>query len=192
MLSTLLQPDGGPGAAPFLDLRWIDTVGLVVVLVGVLLGALRGLWWQVFRLVGVVAAVAVARAATPGLVPRLRSLLTALDPRVAYGIVWVLVFVAVLLCAALVGRLGRSGLKAMQLSTVDRVGGACAGALTGALLHLALVVAMQHLGGGPWLSGTYSMAATEAIGARLPRAYAADERAPHGVPREPAATDEVR
>jgi len=157
-------------------LRWIDTVGLALVGGFLLLGAWRGLWWQVFRLVGVVAAVAVARAVTPRLAPVFEQNLPELDPRVAYGITWVILFVAVLFAAALIGRLGKKSLQAMQLSTVDRLGGAVAGGVTGALMHLALVVVIDNFAGMDWsqhtLADTYSKAATDAIGAQLPEAYA--------------------
>lgn len=172
-LSLALQADAEAAGG----LHWVDTVGLAVVALFLLLGAWRGLWWQVFRLVGVVVAVAVARAVTPRLLPTVERALPELDPRLAYGIAWVVLFVAVLLVAALLGRLGRKSLEAMKLSTVDRVGGALAGGITGALLHVAFVVAIDHVAAPEWaettLSQTYSKAATDAIGARLPEAYAA-------------------
>lgn len=187
-LLALAQVDGGQLGDPLEGLRWIDTVGLAIVGVFVLLGAWRGLWWQVFRLVGVVAAVGIARAVTPQVAPAFERGLPELDPRIAYGIAWILLFVGVLLAAALVGRLGKKSLQAMQLSTVDRFGGALAGGVTGALLHLAFVFAIDHLGAADWstrtLTDTYSKAATDAIGRRLPEAYAgaSSREDPEGVP----------
>lgn len=180
----LLQVDVSQLGDQFAGLRWVDTVGLAVVGGFLLLGAWRGLWWQVFRLVGVFAAVAVARAVTPRLAPVFEGSLPDLDPRIAYGITWVLLFVAVLFAAALVGRLGKKSLQAMQLSTIDRVGGAIAGGVTGALLHIAFVVVLDNVGGMQWsestLADTYSKKATDAIGARLPEAYAGQSEAPDG------------
>ena len=48
-------------AAKSLELGAFDWIGLVIVSVFVLLGIWRGLWWQVIRLVGLVASVALAR-----------------------------------------------------------------------------------------------------------------------------------
>lgn len=176
LLLGCVQADVGQIGEAVAGLRWIDTVGLALVGGFLLLGAWRGLWWQVFRLVGVVAAVAVARAVTPRLSPVFEQNLPELDPRIAYGITWVLLFIAVLLLAALIGRLGKKSLQVMQLSAVDRLGGAIAGGVTGALIHLAFVVAIDNVASQDWsvrtLDETYSKAATDAIGARLPEAYA--------------------
>jgi uncharacterized membrane protein required for colicin V production len=149
---------------------WIDVVGLVVVGLFLLLGALRGLWWQVFRLVAVVAAVGIARAATPHAAPALALRLGDLDPRIVHGLVWGGVFVGVLALAAFLGRLGRKTLEAMHLSTVDRVGGALAGAVTGGLLHIAFVVVIATLGTEGFaratLEGTLSGATYDAVAPR--------------------------
>ena len=47
--------------AALLEMHWLDLIGLVLCLVFIILGTVRGLWWQVIRLVGLAAAVALAR-----------------------------------------------------------------------------------------------------------------------------------
>ena len=44
-------------------LHWIDQVGLGISALFLALGAWRGLWWQVVRLLGLAAAVAIADSA---------------------------------------------------------------------------------------------------------------------------------
>jgi hypothetical protein len=99
-------------AAPLLDsppapgsLRWLDLVGLACVVVLALVGARRGLWWQSLRLLGLIAAVAVARAAAPRFAALLREVFGGLEARLSEGLAWALVFGCGLLVVALVGRL---------------------------------------------------------------------------------------
>ena len=155
---------------PSLSLAWIDTVGLVIVGVMLLLGAFRGLWWQVIRLVGLVGAVAIARALSPQLTPHLADFFPDLPPRVAFGIVWLTVFLAGLTAASLLGVLGRKLLTTMQLGLVDRAGGALVGTATGAMIHLALVAAVSQLAPADWVTknvgGSYSEVALDAAGSQ--------------------------
>ena len=131
------------------SLHWIDITGLALLGLFALLGAMRGLWWQVIRLLGLAAAVAVARALAPRLGPDFQ-VWTELPPPVAHGLVWLLVFLAVLVIASLLGTLGRRTLQAAQLGPVDRFGGMLAGLLTGILLHAAFLVGVSYLGSQVW------------------------------------------
>lgn len=124
---------------------WIDVLGSGLLLIFLVLGLLRGLWWQVIRLVGVVAAVTLARALGPVVRPALRNLWPEMPSRVAHGLAWVAIFVAVMIAATLLARLGRKALEALALGLFDRVGGAVVGALTGLLLHTAFLVVLCHL-----------------------------------------------
>lgn len=155
---------------PALSLGWIDTVGLVIVGVMLLLGAFRGLWWQVIRLLGLFAAVVLARALSPRLAPPLVEALPDLPPRVGYGLVWLAVFLAGLAVAALLGSLGKRLLSTMKLGLVDRAGGALLGVATGALVHVAFVAVLCQLAPEPWVArhvgATFSESALGAVGAR--------------------------
>ena len=145
---SLLQDDTGFVAAAR-DLPWIDQLGMVLVVVFALLGIWRGLWWQVVRLAGVVAAVALARGLTPRFQPSVEGSLD-VSPAVSHGIVWMAVFVAGLVVATLFGMIGKRALEAMQLGLFDRAGGAVAGALTGGVLHTALLVVLSAFGTQEW------------------------------------------
>lgn len=172
---------GAPGAfeqilagvgAFFSDLAWIDTVGLILVGVLLLLGFARGLWWQVIRLVGLVGAVVLARALSPRFEPRLLEAFPELPPRLAQGLVWLLIFLAGLAAATLLGLLGKKMLEALQLSLLDRTGGALVGAVTGLLIHSALLAALVQLGPEQWVvatvEDTYSEGLLEVVGHQFP------------------------
>lgn len=150
----------------------IDTIGLALIAVFAVMGAARGLWWQVIRLLGLGAAVFVARTFSPRFVPYLQEAFDEVDPRILAGAVWIALFLLSLGLVAGVGRLGRKVLEAAALGLLDRAGGALAGALTGALLHAAIVVALVQVGDRQWvgdlLEGSKSDALVEVLVAKLP------------------------
>ena len=135
---------------PGLDLPWVDQVGILLVVAFLVLGLWRGLWWQVVRLAGVVAAVAAARALTPRFVDPVRGSFPELTDSVAHGIVWFVLFLGGLVVASILGMIGKRALDTMQLGLVDRLGGGMAGALTGAVLHSAGLVVLTALAAPAW------------------------------------------
>lgn len=142
------------------NLAPIDLVGLGLVAALVLLGLWRGLWWQVIRLLGVVFAVAMARVFSPSAGTWIQDTWPDLPARLANGASWVSVFLVALAAASLIGLLGQRLLEVMQLGIVNRLGGGFFGALTGLLVHLALLVVLCQLAPEGFLakhvSGTYS------------------------------------
>lgn len=162
-----VEPASGPGG-----LAWIDWIGLGLIALFLLLGWVRGLWWQLIRLAGLVLAVAVARACSPMLEPTVIEALPDLSPRVVYGIVWISLFLLALALAAFLGHLGQKLLKAMQLDAVDRFGGGAVGAATGLLIHVALLAGLAQLAPAGWLQGvladTHSEELLLAVGRRWP------------------------
>jgi len=141
------------------SLRWVDHVGFGIAFLFLILGAVRGLWWQVVRLVGLAAAVALARLLAPAWGPAFQEV-SGLSPVMAQGLVWIGLFVVGLVIASLLGLVGKKSLDAMQLGLVDRFGGALAGVVTGLLLHSALLLCLCYVGPQPWtrneLAGTWS------------------------------------
>ncbi len=134
-------------------LPWLDLVGLCLVGGFLILGAWHGLWWQLVRLLGLAAVIAVARAFVPQLSPLMAEALPGVDARLANGFLWLIVIAAGLAVVALVGKLGRASIEAVHLGLVDRAGGAVAGFLCGALLHGALVLLLVLLGPADWSRG---------------------------------------
>ncbi|MDP6410575.1 MAG: CvpA family protein [Planctomycetota bacterium] len=153
------------------DLHWLDLVGLGLCLVFVVLGTVRGLWWQIIRLVGLAAAVALARLLAPRWGGTFQET-SGLEPHVAQGLVWIGVFIVGLLLASLLGVLGKRTIEVMKLGLVDRFGGAVAGLVTGLLLHAALLMGFCYLGPQPWtadsLAGTLSESLARSVSTNLP------------------------
>lgn len=158
-------------AARSLELGAFDWIGAAIVSVFLLLGLWRGLWWQVIRLVGLVASVVLARTFSAPWGEALQES-TDLSSEVATGAVWLGLFLIGLILTAVLGTLGKKSLEAMQLGLVDRVGGMLAGLATGLLLHTAWLVAIAHLGPQPWtanqLDGTYSRGLLQFVTTRYP------------------------
>ncbi|MFT5051516.1 MAG: putative membrane protein required for colicin V production [Chlamydiales bacterium] len=134
-------------------LPWIDMVGLGLAGLFLFLGIWRGLWWQVIRLGGVVASVALARGLSPRFSPTVESTFE-FTPEMSHGIAWLSLFLGGLVITSLFGIIGKRALNAMQLGLVDRVGGALAGVLTGAVLHSAFLVALTGFATQEWATET--------------------------------------
>lgn len=149
----------------------LDRVGLGLVAIFFLLGLARGLWWQVIRLAGLLAAALLARTLAPRWSPGL-SEASGLPPVVAQGLAWFAAFVLGLAAASLLGLIGKKSLETMQLGLVDRFGGAIAGVLTGLLLHTAALLGLSYLGPQPWtqeaLRGSRSQTLLRLVSTRLP------------------------
>ncbi len=151
--------------------RWLDLLGLGLIVLFFVLGVRRGLWWQLVRLLGLVTTVAVARAFVPRLSDGVAAALPSIDPRIACGVVWIAFLALGLAVIAFIGRLGKETLQAVQLGLVDRAGGALAGALSGALLHGSFVLLLMLLGPVDWsreaLRGTRSARLYDTLGRRI-------------------------
>ncbi|MCB9916523.1 MAG: CvpA family protein [Planctomycetes bacterium] len=162
----LFQDAAAPGG---FHLAWIDWVALGLAGLFLLLGLLRGLWWQVVRLVGLVASAALARTFADSWGAHVQGWLD-VSNEVAVGIVWVGLFVLGIVVTALIGTLGKKSLEAIQLGLVDRAGGAVAGAATGLLLHVAFLLALAYLAPQAWvdqtLEGTHSRALLQFVTTR--------------------------
>jgi uncharacterized membrane protein required for colicin V production len=156
----------------------VDLVGILLVALLLVLGAVRGLWWQVIRLVGVTLSVGLARAFGARLAERLALFFPDLSTRAAHGLGWGILFLLSLFCFALLGLLGQRMLEAMKLGFANRMGGAAAGALTGLCMHVAVVVLIVQLATPAWLgrnlAGSYSEHIYTFLGLRRPVVMAAE------------------
>lgn len=137
----------------FNGIPWIDMVGMVIILMFFILGLRHGLVWQVTRLIGMLVAVTLARSLSPEFVPHVQSALD-LPIRACQGIVWFMVFLATLLITGLIGIVGRRALEAVYLGPMDRMGGGLAGAITGVVLHCAVLVLLTSVGTTTWSTST--------------------------------------
>lgn len=152
------------------ELAGLDLVGLGIVCVLVVLGLARGLWWQLIRLAGIVAAVVVARTFGAEGAQWISERWPEVSPRVAHGGAWVVLFLGSMAVATLLGMIGHRLLEALHLGLANRLGGGLMGAATGLLLHLALVVGLCQLAPSSFVettvAGTYSERLYEVAGER--------------------------
>jgi uncharacterized membrane protein required for colicin V production len=166
-LISIAAPDAGPGGWP-----WIDLVGLAIITLFLVLGAMRGLWWQVVRLLGVVASISIARALAPRASPLLAKILPGLSPTLANGLAWLVLLIAGLLAVSMIGRLGRATLEAAKLGTLDRVGGALAGLASGILVHTVLLLCLCQVASSAWsataVQGTRSQDLLDVVADHFP------------------------
>lgn len=167
----LLLQDLSSASVDGFELSVIDWIGVGICGLFALLGILRGLWWQVIRLVGLVCSAALARTFSAPWGEALEQS-SDLSIEVATGAVWLGLFLAGIILTAVLGTLGKKSLQAMQLGLVDRAGGLVAGIATGALIHVAWLVVFAHLGPQPWtadqLEGTYSRTLLQGVTTRYP------------------------
>jgi len=154
------------------SLPWIDKVAAVLLAIFIVLGIFRGLWWQVIRMVGFAGAFAAARIFSPKLEPLLSDTFGIEDARFAQGIAWFVIFIAGLIVAVLLGRLGNKLLESLKLGLVNRAAGAVAGAATALLIHSAILAVLSLFAPGEWLSteleGSYSADLLEVLAQRWP------------------------
>ncbi len=153
----------------------VDGAGLLIVGLFAILGLFRGLWWQVIRLLGLLGAALLARGLAPHLAGGLEDRLDTFDPRLIHGVLWLVTFIAGIAAFAALGRFGRKALSAMKLGTLDRLGGCLAGAVTGLIVHAALVAGLLQVGSDTWAAesvlGTRSGALVEILTNELPLLY---------------------
>ena len=147
--STGEEPASGGLSALFSSTPWIDIVGLGIVAFFLIRGLTTGLIWQIALLVGVGISITVARKFAPEFSPKVQEI-TDLPLQACQGLVWFTVFAVTLIIAALLGKLGQKTLEAVQLGAMDRMGGALAGALTGAIVHCALLILLSAVGTTNW------------------------------------------
>lgn len=136
--------------AEAISVHWVDALGIAILLLFAFLGARRGLWWQVVRLLGAVAVVAVARALGPRMAPSVSDMFEGLDPAVAEGLVWVGCVSAGFLLVALVGRIGKDEIEGAEFTTLDRVGGALVGVATGIVMFAGILIGIALVAGAPF------------------------------------------
>lgn len=156
------EATSGGLSALFSSTPWIDIVGLGIVAFFLIRGLTTGLIWQIALLVGVGISITVARKFAPEFTPRVQEI-TDLPLQACQGIVWFMIFAGTLMTAAFIGKLARNALEAAQLGPLDRLGGALAGTLTGAIVHCALLVLLSSIGTEGWTVKTFKGSASASM-----------------------------
>ena len=127
-------------------LNWIDGLCLAVIGLSLILGLWRGLIYEVFALVGWIAAFFLAQHYSPAAQPVVQRIfpLEGWGAAMHYALTFLLLFVAVLLLSGILAWGLKQLTAAVGLKPIDRFLGACFGLLRAALILLTLT-ALAHL-----------------------------------------------
>ena len=130
-----------------------DGVILFVLILSAGMGLARGFAREVIGLVGLVVGLLLAGVLAPGLGG---SVFGMIPPPLGAAAAFVVVFLAVLVASALIGKLVTAALEAASLSFPNRLLGALFGLARAGLFLLAVLVALDFLGvdAGAWLRGS--------------------------------------
>ena len=150
------------------SLGWIDWTAVGILAVSALFGLVRGMVWQVGRVVTLLAAYAIAAAFGERSGRLLSGWLPADSPPdfgtyAAFALIFVCVLVVV---GVLFGAIHRA-LQGSPLSIVNRLGGAVFGVATGGLLVLALLTGIQMAHGSLGFGASVAQAASTSNSTRL-------------------------
>jgi len=148
--------------------NWVDIVIIVVAALGAITGLKQGLIRMVFTAAGLLIGITLAGNYSGGLAERL----SADGAQWASVIAFVIILVAVMVVANLVGAVVRTFVKVLLLGWLDSIGGLVVGLLIGALMIGAIftVILEWEAGQPPVVGGTLSgvaLAITESSTASL-------------------------
>lgn len=160
---------------------WIDLTSLSVLAVFAALGLVRGLVWQVTRLLALLVGYVVASTWSEDLAAWMRTALpfeAMSDDPLAVYVAYFLIFLGVLIAFAILAGVLRKLLAGAGLTLADRLGGGVFGVLTGAaILLLLLTVPVTFFAGGSLddavrasTSGRVAHRIVDALHSRMPTA----------------------
>ncbi len=149
-------------------MNWVDIAIIVVAALGAIIGLKQGLIRMVFTAVGLLIGITIAGQYSGSLAERL----SADGAQWASVVAFIIVLVAVMIVANLVGAIVRMFFKVLLLGWLDAIGGLAVGLLVGALLIGAVftVILEWEASQLPVLGGTLSgvgLAITESGAASL-------------------------
>ena len=141
-----------------LAMATLDWIVLGVLALSLAVGAWRGLVYELLYGVGWVVAFFITRLLVPQLAAAVRPYASSWSPTVLYAAVFIVLFIALVFAWGLVGVLAQKLGQMGGLGPVDRVLGACFGAVRGVVVLLVLTLAVQagrwHSDG--WWSQSYA------------------------------------
>ena len=141
-----------------LAMATLDWIVLGVLALSLAVGAWRGLVYELLYGVGWVVAFFITRLLVPQLAAAVRPYASSWSPTVLYAAVFIVLFIALVFAWGLVAVLAKKLVQMAGLRPVDRVLGACFGAVRGVVLLLVLALAVQagrwHSDG--WWSQSYA------------------------------------
>ncbi|HEX4155279.1 MAG TPA: CvpA family protein [Acidobacteriaceae bacterium] len=150
----------------------LDWLLALIILYSIIRAAVRGLVREAFALVGLIVGFLLACWNYQAAAVYLRGLIN--SPPLAEFCAFLLIVAIVMVLASLLGRLVQRTASAVGLSLLDRLGGAAFGLLRGAILGIALLLAVTaFLPASPWIKNSriapYLLRAAHAVSFVMPR-----------------------
>ncbi len=128
----------------------VDWVIVAILAVSIITAFIQGFFVEVFSLAGLIAGVLVASEYYAGVAAFLERFIS--SPTISAAVAFVLIAVAVMIVASILGRVLRSLFRGVGLGWMDRLAGGAFGAIKGYLLVMLAVTAMlAFFPRQPWL-----------------------------------------
>ena len=121
-------------------MNWLDVVWLIVIVFFLIRGAMRGLFREIFGLLGILVGLIVAVNYSEEVGNVIRGEITRLSPQVAKLISFAIIFVGIALIGGLMGLVFHGMSKYSLVKGIDRGGGLILGLLEGGLVCSVILV----------------------------------------------------
>ncbi len=121
-------------------MNWLDVVWLIVIAFFLVRGAMKGLFRELFGLLGVFVGLIVAVKYSEEVANAIRGQVATLSPQVAKGISFAIIFIGIALIGGLIGLVFYKMLKDSPAKGIDRVGGLILGVLEGGVVCSVILI----------------------------------------------------
>ena len=124
-------------------MNWLDVVWLIVIVFFLIRGAMKGLFREIFGLLGVFVGLLVALNYSGEVGNIIGGEITILSPQVAKGISFAIIFVGIALIGELIGQIFRGMSKYSTVKGIDRGGGLILGGLEGGVVCSVVLIVLS-------------------------------------------------
>ena len=121
-------------------MNWLDVVWLIVIVFFLVRGAMKGLFREIFGLLGVFIGLIVAVNYSQGVGNIIRGEITRLSPQIAKGISFAIIFVGIALTGGLIGLVFHGMSKYSPVKGIDRGGGLILGLVEGGVVCSVILI----------------------------------------------------
>ena len=121
-------------------MNWLDVVWLIVIVFFLVRGAMKGLFREIFGLLGVFVGLIVAVNYSQGVGNIIRGEITRLSPQIAKGISFAIIFVGIALIGGLIGLVFHGMSRSSPVKGIDRGGGLILGLLEGGVVCSIILI----------------------------------------------------
>jgi len=121
-------------------MNWLDVVWLIIIVFFLVRGAMKGLFREIFGLLGVFVGLIVAVNYSQEVGNIIRGEITRLSPQIAKGISFAIIFVGIALIGGLIGLVFHGMSRHAPVKGIDRGGGLILGLLEGGAVCSVILI----------------------------------------------------